>query len=150
MRIQNTKYWSGKVTRQSNALDLEAGVFTWSDPKKIAKLSEGNTLFYEPGLEELLKHDLKSGRLIFTVNYEEVIPQADIIFICVGTPSSETGQADLTITAIDGTTWNYQDDSCGPERCRQAESFAYSLCLAALTGEGLYYLQHVRSIVRPD
>lgn len=66
------------------------------DPKKIAKLNEGNTLFYEPGLEELLKHDLKSGRLTFTVDYEEVIPQADIIFICVGTPSSETGQADLT------------------------------------------------------
>lgn len=32
-----TKNWSGKVTRESNALDLEAGVFTWSDPKKIAR-----------------------------------------------------------------------------------------------------------------
>ena len=31
------KYWSGYVTRHSNALDLEAGVFTWSDPKKIAR-----------------------------------------------------------------------------------------------------------------
>jgi putative cell wall-binding protein len=31
------KYWSGEVTRKSNALDLEAGVFTWVDPKKIAK-----------------------------------------------------------------------------------------------------------------
>ncbi len=30
------KYWSGRVTRESNALDLEEGVFTWSDPKKIA------------------------------------------------------------------------------------------------------------------
>ncbi len=30
------KYWSGYVTRHSNALDLEAGVFTWSDPRKIA------------------------------------------------------------------------------------------------------------------
>jgi hypothetical protein len=28
--------WSGRVTRESNALDLEAGVFTWTDPKKIA------------------------------------------------------------------------------------------------------------------
>ena len=31
-----TKYWSGKVTRESNALDLEEGVFTWKDPKRIA------------------------------------------------------------------------------------------------------------------
>jgi hypothetical protein len=32
----NKKYWSGKVTRESNALDLENGVFTWKDPGKIA------------------------------------------------------------------------------------------------------------------
>lgn len=31
------KYWSGDVTKHSNALDLEAGVFTWSDPKRIAR-----------------------------------------------------------------------------------------------------------------
>lgn len=31
------KYWSGRVTKESNALDLEAGVFTWSDPKRIAR-----------------------------------------------------------------------------------------------------------------
>jgi hypothetical protein len=29
-------YWSGKVTKESNALDLEEGIFTWTDPKKIA------------------------------------------------------------------------------------------------------------------
>jgi len=33
----STARWSGKVTRESNALDLEPGVFTWSDPKKIAR-----------------------------------------------------------------------------------------------------------------
>ncbi len=31
------KYWSGKVTKESNALDLEPGVFTWDDPKRIAQ-----------------------------------------------------------------------------------------------------------------
>jgi len=30
------RYWSGRVTRESNALDLDQGVFTWSDPKRIA------------------------------------------------------------------------------------------------------------------
>jgi hypothetical protein len=30
------RYWSGRVTRESDALDLDSGVFTWSDPKRIA------------------------------------------------------------------------------------------------------------------
>lgn len=35
-RRKPAQYWSGRVTRQSDALDLEEGVFTWDDPKKIA------------------------------------------------------------------------------------------------------------------
>jgi len=35
-RGKEKKYWSGEVTRKSNALDLEQGVFTWENPKKIA------------------------------------------------------------------------------------------------------------------
>lgn len=34
---KSNKYWSGKVTKESNALDLEVGVFTWKDPNKIAR-----------------------------------------------------------------------------------------------------------------
>jgi hypothetical protein len=34
---KETKYWSGRVTRESNALDLERGVFTWKSPKRIAE-----------------------------------------------------------------------------------------------------------------
>jgi hypothetical protein len=34
--MNTNKYWSSKVTKESNALDLEAGVLTWKDPKKIA------------------------------------------------------------------------------------------------------------------
>lgn len=34
---RSLKYWSGEVTRKSNALDLEPGVFTWKDPRRIAK-----------------------------------------------------------------------------------------------------------------
>jgi hypothetical protein len=36
MNIPKNKYWSGRVTRESNALDLEQGVFTWNDPRQIA------------------------------------------------------------------------------------------------------------------
>lgn len=34
---KSKKYWSGRVTRESNALDLEHGVFTWRDPTRIAR-----------------------------------------------------------------------------------------------------------------
>jgi hypothetical protein len=35
-KTMTNKRWSGRVTRESNALDLEEGVFTWADPRKIA------------------------------------------------------------------------------------------------------------------
>lgn len=34
---KSKKYWSGEVTKHSNAMDLEASVFTWEDPKRIAR-----------------------------------------------------------------------------------------------------------------
>ena len=37
MKKKNKKYWSGYVTKYSNALDLDRGVFTWKDPKRIAR-----------------------------------------------------------------------------------------------------------------
>ena len=37
MKKKSNKYWSGRVTKYSNALDLEEGVFAWQDPKRIAK-----------------------------------------------------------------------------------------------------------------
>jgi hypothetical protein len=37
MTVRSDKKWSARVTRESNALDLEAGVFTWSDPRRIAR-----------------------------------------------------------------------------------------------------------------
>ncbi len=37
MKSSNRKYWSDRVTRESNALDLEEGVFTWRNPAQIAK-----------------------------------------------------------------------------------------------------------------
>lgn len=37
METRVKKYWSGEVTKKSNALDLEPGVFTWGDPKRIAE-----------------------------------------------------------------------------------------------------------------
>lgn len=65
-------------------------------PEKIEKLKKGMIPFYEPGLEELVKKNVSAKRLIFTLDYKESIPQSDIVFIAVGTPSTKTGDADLS------------------------------------------------------
>jgi UDPglucose 6-dehydrogenase len=67
------------------------------DESKIAKLAAGETPFFEPGLGELLRKNLDTGRLRFTTSYEEVARFADVHFVCVGTPQRPDGYAaDLT------------------------------------------------------
>jgi UDPglucose 6-dehydrogenase len=56
------------------------------DPGKVARLSAGEVPFFEPGLDDLLRKALDSGRLRFTTSYDEVVADADVHFICVGTP----------------------------------------------------------------
>jgi UDPglucose 6-dehydrogenase len=76
-----------------------------TDPDKIALLSKGELPFYEPGLDTLLAAEIKTGRLAFTTDFSAVA-DADVHFICVGTPQSKDGlAADLTyvksaVTAI--------------------------------------------------
>jgi UDPglucose 6-dehydrogenase len=64
--------------------------------EKIENLKKGITPFFEPGLEEVVRKNLDAGRLKFTLSYNEAIPPAEIIFICVGTPSLNNGEADLS------------------------------------------------------
>jgi len=67
-----------------------------TDPEKIALLSQGELPFYEPGLDSLLATEIKTGRLSFTTDFSAVA-DADVHFICVGTPQSKDGlAADLT------------------------------------------------------
>lgn len=68
--------------------------------RKIDNLRKGMIPIYEPGLEELVKKNIASGRLIFTLNYSPAIPDSDIVFIAVGTPPTNTGDADLS-TVLD-------------------------------------------------
>ncbi len=65
-------------------------------PAKIAKLKQGDPLIYEPGLKELLKKNLKAGRIHFTLDFAEAVPKSAIVFITVGTPPSKSGEADLS------------------------------------------------------
>ena len=59
------------------------------DVNKINLLNEGIIPIYEPGLEELVKKNYKQKRLFFTNNIENAIKKSDIVFICVGTPTSK-------------------------------------------------------------
>ncbi len=65
-------------------------------PEKIEKLKKGLPLIYEPGLKDLLEKNLKAGRLHFTLSYEKAIPESDVVFIAVGTPPTDEGNADLS------------------------------------------------------
>jgi UDPglucose 6-dehydrogenase len=66
------------------------------DPKKIALLHAGGIPIYEPGLEELVKRNVRDGRLAFTTSYAEATKAAEVAFIAVGTPPNENGEADLS------------------------------------------------------
>jgi UDPglucose 6-dehydrogenase len=63
-----------------------------TDSQKIAALSVGELPFYEPGLPALLQKQVKSGKLNFTTDFNE-IANCDVHFICVGTPQSKDGLA---------------------------------------------------------
>lgn len=64
-------------------------------PEKVEKLKRGIMPIHEDGLEEMVKRHFAQGTLRFTTDYAEAIPNAEIILIAVGTPSSADGAADL-------------------------------------------------------
>ena len=70
-------------------LDVDAG--------KIERLNNGEIPIYEPGLDDLVNRNVAQGRLKFSTAFEEVVGDADLIFIAVGTPTRRgDGHADLT------------------------------------------------------
>jgi UDPglucose 6-dehydrogenase len=63
--------------------------------KRIENLNKGIMPIYEPGLEELVRRNVKAGRLSFTTSYTEAVKGTEFAFIAVGTPSGVKGEADL-------------------------------------------------------
>jgi len=67
-----------------------------SDSARAGQLNNGQTPFHEPGLPELLKSTLATGRLRFTDNPADALADAEFVFLCVGTPPGPDGSPDLT------------------------------------------------------
>jgi UDPglucose 6-dehydrogenase len=63
-------------------------------PERITQLQAGRVPFYEPGLEEVLARN--AGRLSFTLSMEEAVEGSEFLFVCVGTPPTVSGDANLS------------------------------------------------------
>jgi UDPglucose 6-dehydrogenase len=66
------------------------------DPDRVKRLSDGILPLYEPGLADLIRRDERSGRLTFSSEVGDDFSDADVYFICVGTPPDENGDADIS------------------------------------------------------
>jgi UDPglucose 6-dehydrogenase len=62
---------------------------------KVEALKGGKIPIYEPGLEEMVKHNVKEERLAFTTDTASAVKASEVVFIAVGTPPGEDGSADL-------------------------------------------------------
>ena len=92
----------GYVGLVTGACLAEAGhevVCTDIDRERIAKLNAGGVPIYEEHLDQILASAHKAGRISYTADAGEAIRAGDAIFICVGTPPKDSGEADLS--AID-------------------------------------------------
>ncbi len=66
-----------------------------TDPRKIEKLERNEIPIYEPGLDTVVAHCVKEGRLRFTTKLAEGVRDAEVVIIAVGTPQSNDGAADM-------------------------------------------------------
>ncbi len=89
---------SGYVGLVSGACFADLGndvVCLDTDEKKIALLRRGGIPIYEPGLQQLVTHNVAAGRLRFTTDVEDGVAHGAVQFIAVGTPSDQDGSADM-------------------------------------------------------
>ncbi|MCB0762062.1 MAG: UDP-glucose/GDP-mannose dehydrogenase family protein [Flavobacteriales bacterium] len=66
------------------------------DKKKVERMRNGEVPIYEPHLDVLFERNIRQGRLTFTTDIEEVVEDAEVIFLALPTPPGEDGSADLS------------------------------------------------------
>ena len=66
------------------------------DPRKLKSLMDGHCPIFEPGLQELMQEHYASGQLSFTDNVKAAVKDAEVVFLCVGTPPKDDGTVDLS------------------------------------------------------
>lgn len=112
MRV--TIFGSGYVGLVQGTVLAEAGhsvVCVDVDQVKVATLNKGIASIYEPGLEPMMKKNIKSGNLSFTADSKGGVTHGEILFIAVGTPPGEDGSADLQyVTSVAKTIAEYMKD----------------------------------------
>jgi len=66
------------------------------DPRKLKTLQDGHCPIFEPGLQELMQENYASGQLQFTSDVAAAVKDAQVVFLCVGTPSRPDGTVDMS------------------------------------------------------
>src|SRR5437868_9924131 len=66
------------------------------DLKKLKALQDGHCPIFEPGLQELLQENYASGQIQFTNDVKEAVKDAEVVFLCVGTPPKDDGTVDMS------------------------------------------------------
>ena len=72
------------------------------DPRKLKSLQDGHCFIYEPGLQELMQENYASGQLQFTGNVKAAVKDAEVVFLCVGTPPKADGTVDMSFLEAAG------------------------------------------------
>ena len=85
----------GLITCASFAAVGHDVVGTDADRTKIDSLARGDMPFHEPGVASAISEGMAAGRLTFRLRTAEAVRDADILFVCVGTPPRATGEANL-------------------------------------------------------
>ena len=65
------------------------------DPHKVSTLAQGEVPFFEPGLADVVKRNVRAERLSFTTETVKACQEGEVIFIAVGTPQGDDGSAEL-------------------------------------------------------
>lgn len=91
---------TGYVGLVAGSCFAESGNDVWcvdNDAAKIEKLKRGTIPIYEPGLPEIVERNLREERLTFTTDLDGAVKKSFVIFVAVGTPTTPSGAADLSV-----------------------------------------------------